>query len=36
MINGFNPRARAGRDSAVPLETVAVPSFNPRARAGRD
>ena len=32
----FNPRARAGRDSALHTVTTWPASFNPRARAGRD
>jgi len=32
----FNPRARTGRDGAVPLILNAAICFNPRARTGRD
>jgi len=34
--SGFNPRARAGRDSMFAVTSLIHPSFNPRARAGRD
>ncbi len=34
--NGFNPRARVGRDTAVAVVLVVVVCFNPRARVGRD
>ena len=35
-LNGFNPRAHAGRDSAdITMISVKI-SFNPRAHAGRD
>jgi len=33
---GFNPRAREGRDSAIPKAITFAVSFNPRAREGRD
>ncbi len=35
-VDRFNPRARAGRDSAFPGAWLVVFCFNPRARAGRD
>ena len=35
-MQGFNPRAREGRDSNEPSGTRALTSFNPRAREGRD
>jgi len=35
-MGSFNPRARAGRDPALPESSIAELSFNPRARAGRD
>ena len=36
LRDGFNPRARAGRDQ-TPTAAAAISSgFNPRARAGRD
>ena len=34
--DGFNPRARVGRDSSRRLESRPYASFNPRARVGRD
>ena len=34
--NGFNPRARGGRDSLLNWRPAASPCFNPRARGGRD
>ena len=34
--NGFNPRARAGRDLSIARDFSGIESFNPRARAGRD
>ncbi len=36
MCIGFNPRARAGRDSVPECKVAALLRFNPRARAGRD
>ncbi len=36
MDDCFNPRARAGRDAGIALDTQALKCFNPRARAGRD
>ena len=33
---GFNPRAREGRDSRHPLHLTEAGRFNPRAREGRD
>ena len=33
---GFNPRARVGRDPAGLQERASRPGFNPRARVGRD
>ena len=33
---GFNPRAREGRDGLAATGTVVFTSFNPRAREGRD
>ena len=33
---GFNPRARVGRDMQYSLEFIVMSSFNPRARVGRD
>ena len=35
-LEGFNPRARAGRDALYSSKYGAGDSFNPRARAGRD
>jgi len=35
-FSGFNPRARAGRDSVRVKRHVINFCFNPRARAGRD
>ena len=35
-VDGFNPRARAGRDYVVLPINISFPGFNPRARAGRD
>ena len=34
--NGFNPRARVGRDSPRSVLCLRSSSFNPRARVGRD
>ena len=34
--NGFNPRARVGRDLSAAWQIMSVSCFNPRARAGRD
>mgnify|MGYP001324571216 CR=1 FL=1 len=36
VLQSFNPRARAGRDSWRTINFTSTPSFNPRARAGRD
>ncbi len=36
LTMGFNPRARAGRDTPERLAVRGLSSFNPRARAGRD
>src|SRR5690606_22410027 len=33
---GFNPRARTGRDTAMPFAPPHHSGFNPRARTGRD
>ena len=35
-LNGFNPRAREGRDTRPRSSSVTRRSFNPRAREGRD
>jgi len=35
-LRRFNPRARTGRDTALPVLQSANLSFNPRARTGRD
>ena len=35
-LDGFNPRARAGRDNRPRLRAAERDCFNPRARAGRD
>jgi len=32
----FNPRARVGRDQALPSNSIRAECFNPRARVGRD
>ena len=36
MIEGFNPRARVGRDDPSPANRPRPGCFNPRARVGRD
>jgi len=36
VIEGFNPRARTGRDGSVMDFWISEPGFNPRARTGRD
>ena len=36
IMNGFNPRARAGRDKLARHCEGDNTCFNPRARAGRD
>ena len=36
LQEGFNPRARGGRDFAVWLADSCIQRFNPRARGGRD
>ena len=36
LTDGFNPRARAGRDCQECQTTLEIQCFNPRARAGRD
>jgi len=36
VLMGFNPRARAGRDTIQAAGGAGGAGFNPRARAGRD
>ena len=36
MVEGFNPRARDGRESARLLAVLDTSRFNPRARDGRE
>ena len=36
MTNGFNPRARGGRDLVSVYARYDISRFNPRARGGRD
>ena len=35
-FQGFNPRARVGRDKALTMDQIDMLRFNPRARVGRD